>query len=178
MTSTILIVDDDPAGRQTLESILDEQGYQLEFAENGAQALQMIRQILPDVILLDVMMPGMDGFEVCRQVRSDPAIAEIPIIMLTALDDRRSFLNGLESGADDYLTKPYDRHELRARLLGITRLNRYRKLQDDRTNIEQAHSQLLSAYDATIEGWSRAMDLRDKETEGHTQRVTDRKSVV
>ncbi|MBK8616018.1 MAG: response regulator [Anaerolineales bacterium] len=172
MTSTILIVDDDPAGRQTLESILDEQGYQLEFAENGAQALQMIRQILPDVILLDVMMPGMDGFEVCRQVRSDPAIAEIPIIMLTALDDRRSFLNGLESGADDYLTKPYDRHELRARLLGITRLNRYRKLQDDRTNIEQAHSQLLSAYDATIEGWSRAMDLRDKETEGHTQRVT------
>lgn len=172
MTSTILIVDDDPAGRQTLESILDEQGYQLEFAENGAQALQMIRKILPDVILLDVMMPGMDGFEVCRQVRSDPAIAEIPIIMLTALDDRRSFLNGLESGADDYLTKPYDRHELRARLLGITRLNRYRKLQDDRTNIEQAHSQLLSAYDATIEGWSRAMDLRDKETEGHTQRVT------
>ncbi|MBK8821495.1 MAG: response regulator [Anaerolineales bacterium] len=172
MTSTILIVDDDPAGRQTLESILDEQGYQLEFAENGAQALQMIRQILPDVILLDVMMPGMDGFEVCRQVRSDPAIAEIPIIMLTALDDRRSFLNGLESGADDYLTKPYDRHELRARLLGITRLNRYRKLQDDRTNIEQAHLQLLSAYDATIEGWSRAMDLRDKETEGHTQRVT------
>ena len=172
MTSTILIVDDDPAGRQTLESILDEQGYQLEFAENGAQALQMIRKILPDVILLDVMMPGMDGFEVCRQVRSDPAIAEIPIIMLTALDDRRSFLNGLESGADDYLTKPYDRHELRARLLGITRLNRYRKLQDDRTIIEQAHSQLLSAYDATIEGWSRAMDLRDKETEGHTQRVT------
>lgn len=172
MTSTILIVDDDPAGRQTLESILDEQGYQLEFAENGAQALQMIRKILPDVILLDVMMPGMDGFEVCQQVRSDPAIAEIPIIMLTALDDRRSFLNGLESGADDYLTKPYDRHELRARLLGITRLNRYRKLQDDRTNIEQAHSQLLSAYDATIEGWSRAMDLRDKETEGHTQRVT------
>ena len=172
MTSTILIVDDDPAGRQTLESILDEQGYQLEFAENGLQALQMIRQILPDVILLDVMMPGMDGFEVCQQVRNDPAIAEIPIIMLTALDDRRSFLNGLESGADDYLTKPYDRHELRARLLGITRLNRYRKLLDDRTNIEQAHLQLLSAYDATIEGWSRAMDLRDKETEGHTQRVT------
>ena len=64
ITSTILIVDDDPAGRQTLESILDEQGYQLEFAEKGAQALQMIRKILPDVILLDVMMPGMDGFEV------------------------------------------------------------------------------------------------------------------
>jgi putative two-component system response regulator len=172
MPSIILIVDDDPAGRQTLESILDEQGYQLEMAENGMQALEKTRQLLPDVILLDVMMPDMDGFEVCRRVRSDPALAEIPIIMLTALDDRKSLLDGLEAGADDYITKPYDRYELRARLIGITRLNRYRKLLDDRTNIEQAHLQLLSAYDATIEGWSRAMDLRDKETEGHTQRVT------
>jgi putative two-component system response regulator len=118
------------------------------------------------------MMPGMDGFEVCQRLRGDPNLAEIPIIMLTALDDKKSLLDGLEAGADDYITKPYDRHELRARLIGITRLNRYRKLLDDRINLEQAHLQLLSAYDATIEGWSRAMDLRDKETEGHTQRVT------
>lgn len=173
MTSIILIVDDEPAGRQTLESILDEQGYRLEMAENGLQALEKARQLLPDVILLDVMMPNMDGFEVCRRIRSDPTLAEIPIIMLTALDDRKSLLDGLDAGADDYITKPYDRYELRARLIGITRLNRYRKLLDDRTNIEQAHSQLLSAYDATIEGWSRAMDLRDRETEGHTLRVTD-----
>jgi len=172
MVSTILIVDDEPAGRQTLESILEGQGYQLEMAENGQEALEKASQLLPDVILLDVMMPVMDGFEVCKRIRNDPALAEIPIIMLTALDDRQSFLKGLESGADDYITKPYDRHELRARLLGITRLNRYRKLLDDRTNVETAHMQLLSAYDATIEGWSRALDLRDKETEGHTQRVT------
>jgi len=172
MSSTILIVDDDPAGRHTLESILDGQGYQLEMAENGLQALEKAEKCLPDVILLDVMMPGMDGFEVCQRIRNNPLLAEIPIIMLTALDDRKSLLDGLESGADDYITKPYDRHELRARLIGITRLNRYRKLLDDRTNLEQAHLQLLAAYDATIEGWSRAMDLRDKETEGHTQRVT------
>jgi len=172
MSSTILIVDDDPAGRHTLESILDGQGYQLEMAENGLQALEKAEKYLPDVILLDVMMPGMDGFEVCQRIRNNPLLAEIPIIMLTALDDRKSLLDGLESGADDYITKPYDRHELRARLIGITRLNRYRKLLDDRTNLEQAHLQLLAAYDATIEGWSRAMDLRDKETEGHTQRVT------
>jgi putative two-component system response regulator len=171
-TSTILIVDDDPAGRHTLESILEGQDYHLEMAENGLQALEKAIKFLPDVILLDVMMPGMDGFEVCQRIRNNPLLAEIPIIMLTALDDRKSLLDGLESGADDYITKPYDRHELRARLIGITRLNRYRKLLDDRTNIEQAHNQLLDAYDATIEGWSRAMDLRDKETEGHTQRVT------
>ena len=141
-------------------------------AGSGFEALEKARQLFPDVILLDVMMPGMDGFEVCRRIRNDPSLAEIPIIMLTALDERQSFLRGLESGADEYITKPYDRFELRARLLGITRLNRYRKLLDDRTNVEEAHVQLLSAYDATIEGWSRAMDLRDKETEGHTQRVT------
>ncbi len=77
------------------------------------------------------------------------------------MDDRKSLLDGLEAGADDYITKPYDRHELRARLIGITRLNRYRKLLEDRVNLEQVHLQLLAAYDATIEGWSRAMDLRD-----------------
>jgi putative two-component system response regulator len=172
MTSTILIVDDDPAGRHTLESILDQQGYNLVMAENGIQGLEKAEQCLPDVILLDVMMPGMDGFEVCQRIRKNPLVAEIPIIMLTALDDRKSLLDGLEAGADDYITKPYDRHELRARLIGITRLNRYRKLLEDRVNLEQVHLQLLAAYDATIEGWSRAMDLRDKETEGHTQRVT------
>lgn len=172
MSSTILIVDDEPAGRHTLESILEGQGYRLEMAGNGQEALEKAAKLLPDVILLDVMMPDIDGFEVCRRIRNNPPLAEIPIIMLTALDDKQSLLDGLESGADDYITKPYDRFELRARLLGITRLNRYRKLLDDRANIDEAHIQLLSAYDATIEGWSRAMDLRDKETEGHTQRVT------
>ncbi len=172
MTSVILIIDDDASARETLESILEGQGYRLEMAENGLEGLEKARQILPDAILLDVMMPGMDGFEVCQRIRSDPLLAEIPILMLTALDDKKSFLDGLESGADDYITKPYDRHELRARLLGITRLNRYRKLLDDRVNLEEAHKKLLEAYDATIEGWSRAMDLRDRETEGHTQRVT------
>ncbi len=173
MSSTILIVDDEISGLHTLESILDGQGYQIVMAQSGPEALEKTRALLPDVILLDVMMPGMDGFEVCRSIRNDPLLAEIPIIMLTALDDRKSLLIGLESGADDYITKPYDRYELRARLLGITRLNRYRKLLNERANLEEAHNKLLSAYDATIEGWSHAMDLRDKETEGHTLRVTE-----
>jgi putative two-component system response regulator len=171
MTSTILIVDDDTAGQITLESILDGQGYHLEFAENGALALEKIERLFPDIILLDVMMPGMDGFEVCRRIRATPAIAEIPVIMLTALDDKKSLMNGLEAGADDYLTKPYDRYELLARMMGITRLNRYRKLVDERINTEETHAQLLAAYEATIDGWSHALDLRDRETEGHSQRV-------
>jgi putative two-component system response regulator len=173
MTSTILIVDDEPAGRDTLEAILAGEDYQLVMAENGFQALERTYELLPDVILLDVMMPGMTGFEVCQVIRRDVRVAETPIIMITALDDRSSLLRGLEAGADDFITKPFDRFELRARMLGITRLNRYRKLLTERANIEEAHQQLLTAYEATIEGWSHAMDLRDKETEGHTQRVTE-----
>ncbi|HNE02924.1 MAG TPA: response regulator [Anaerolineales bacterium] len=170
--STILIVDDDAAGREVLVSILESDGYELILAENGFQAIELANAIHPDIILLDIMMPGMDGFEVCRRIRSEKDIAEVPILFLSALDDRQSLLSGLEAGADDFINKPPDRYELRARLLGISRLNRYRKLLDERQNLEEAHQQLLLAYDKTIEGWSRAMDLRDKETEGHTQRVT------
>jgi putative two-component system response regulator len=117
------------------------------------------------------MMPGMDGFETCRRIRSEKSIAEVPILFLTALDDRQSLLTGLDVGADDFISKPPDRYELRARLLGISRLNRYRKLLDERQSLDNAHEQLLLAYDKTIEGWSLAMDLRDKETEGHSRRV-------
>jgi len=171
--STILIVDDEASGRDTLEAILEPEGYILVMAENGYQALEKAVQIKPDVILLDVMMPGMNGFEVCRRIRSEEQLAEIPIIFLTALDDRQSLLNSLEAGADEFISKPFDRFELRARLLGITRLNRFHKLSKERLNLEIAHIELKAAYDATIEGWSRAMDLRDRETEGHTQRVTE-----
>jgi putative two-component system response regulator len=172
MTSTILIVDDESAGRETLEAILEGEGYLLRMAENGRQALEMAREFPPDVILLDVMMPGMTGFEVCKVIRNDEKLAEVPIIIVTALDDRQALLEGLSGGADDFITKPYDRYELRARLSSITRLNRYRKILIEHQNFELAHQQLMTAYEATIEGWSRAMDLRDRETEGHSRRVT------
>ena len=173
MGSLVLIVDDESSGRETLQSVLEGEGYELEMAENGLQAIEKAKRLLPDVILLDVMMPGMTGFEVCQRIRNDPQIAEIPIIVLTALDDRESLLTALKAGADDFISKPFDRYELRARLLGITRLNRYQKLIQERAKLQEAHSQLLSAYEATIEGWSHAMDLRDRETEGHSRRVCE-----
>jgi putative two-component system response regulator len=173
MGSLVLIVDDEYIGRETLQSVLEGEGYELEMAENGFQAIEKAKQLLPDVILLDVMMPGMTGFEVCQRIRSDPQIAEIPIIILTALDDRESLLNALKAGADDFISKPFDRFELRARLLGITRLNRYQKLLQERAKLREANAQLLNAYEATIDGLSHALDLRDRETEGHSRRVTE-----
>ncbi len=173
MTSTILIVDDERIGRETIESILEGQGYIVEYAESGLQAIEKACLYLPDVILLDVMMPDMNGLEVCVQIRGNSLTAEIPIIFLTALDDKSTKLQGLQAGADDYITKPFDRHELRARLRNITRLNRYQKLLMERENVAHEHLNLLLAYDATIAGWSRAMEMRDRETEGHAQRVTE-----
>jgi putative two-component system response regulator len=93
--------------------------------------------------------------------------------MLTALDDRESLLAALRAGADDFISKPFDRYELRARLLGITRLNRYKKLLQERTKLQEANVRLLAAYEATIESLSHAMDLRDRETEGHSRRVAE-----
>src|SRR5262245_24321754 len=100
-SSTILIVDDEPLGRETLAALLHAQGYQLLFACNGQEALTQAATQPPDLVLLDVMMPGMDGFEVCQCLRANPLLREVPVIMLTALDDREARLQGFEAGADD-----------------------------------------------------------------------------
>ncbi len=169
----VLIVDDEQIVRDTLDAMLSEE-YQVYFAGNGMDGLALATQTQPDVILLDVMMPKMDGYEVCRQIRATEFLAEIPIIMITALDDRDSRLQGLRAGADDFLTKPFDGMELMARIQTITRLNRFRHLVDQRNQLESMHQELLISYHKTIEGWAGALDLRDHETEGHTQRVTQK----
>lgn len=130
--STILIVDDHARARETLEALLVSGGYQLLFAASGAEALALAQQHQPDLVLLDVMLPQMDGFEVCVRLRADPRTAEVPIILVTALDDRESRVRGIESGADDFVSKPFDSAELRARVRSVTRLNRYRRLLDAR----------------------------------------------
>lgn len=134
--SLILIVDDDPIGQKSLEGPLSGQGYQLEFANDGKEALQMASLLTPDLILLDILMPEMDGYEVCHRLRADERLAEIPILMITALDDQDSRLQGIEAGADDFISKPFNRLELRAKVRTITRLNRYRRLQMERSRLE------------------------------------------
>ncbi|MBI3967708.1 MAG: response regulator [Chloroflexi bacterium] len=133
----ILIVDDQPSARATIEALLRHEGYQLAFAAGGAEALTLAVDLRPDLLLLDVMMPEIDGFEVCRLVRSDPRLAEMPVILLTALDDRDSRLQGIQAGADEFVSKPFDRLELRARVRTITELNRYKRLVAERAKFER-----------------------------------------
>lgn len=153
-SATVLVVDDEPRAQNLLRNLLEVAGYRVICAANGPEALAAARH-LPDVVLLDLMMPGMDGYEVCRRLRADPALAAMPVIMLTALDDRASRLKGLEAGADDFLSKPFDSAELRARLRTITRLNRYRSLYEERARFESAIAHapegiVLTELDGTI----------------------------
>lgn len=173
LAQTILIVDDTPVGRDTLEALLYKQGYNLAFASSGPETLIKAKELMPDLILLDVMMPGMNGFEVCTHLRANPILAEVPVIMVTALDDQTSRVKGIEAGADDFITKPFNRVELRARVKTILRLNRYRSLQDERSRLISALENLQAAYDETIRGWGYALDLRDDETQGHSKRVAE-----
>ncbi|AOS43244.1 Blue-light-activated protein [Lacunisphaera limnophila] len=152
--ATILVVDDEPRAQALLRNLLEVEGYQVLCAGNGPEALAAARQ-LPDVVLLDLMMPGMDGYEVCQKLRADPLLALMPVIMLTALDDRASRLRGLQAGADDFLAKPFDSAELRARLRTITRLNRYRTLYEEHARFEAAIAHapeaiVLAELDGTI----------------------------
>jgi signal transduction histidine kinase len=155
--STILIVDDNASARETLVAMLENQEYRIELAEDGFHALQILHQLQPDLILLDVMMPGMDGFEVCRRIRAATQLAEVPIIMLTALDDRASLLQGIEAGADDFLIKPVDRYELTARVRTITRLNRYRILKEQRENLREMTERLIAAQEQERQHISREL---------------------
>ena len=145
--STILIVDDNASARETIIAMLEGEHYQIELAKDGFQTLQILTRLQPDLILLDVMMPGMDGFEVCRRIRATPKLAEVPIIILTALDDRASLLMGIEAGADDFLSKPVDRYELQARVRTIVRLNRYRQLVEQRENLREMTERLIAAQE-------------------------------
>ena len=124
MTARILIVDDVPANTRLLQAKLTAEYYQVETAHDGYEALRLAQSWQPDLILLDVMMPGMDGYQTCRQLKTDQSTVHIPVVMVTALGDSTERLRGLEVGADDFLTKPVEYDTLLARVRGLVRLKR------------------------------------------------------
>lgn len=143
----LLIIDDNLTARETLKALLFDSGYDILTADSGKTGLAKAIEKLPDVILLDVMMPEMDGYEVTRQIRKDPKLSEVPIIMITALDDRYSRLMGLKAGADDFLSKPYDSMELEIRLRSLHQVARYRHLREEREKLQQLNKQLEKQND-------------------------------
>lgn len=153
----ILVVDDHPSSRTTAVALLSVEGYEVLEAENGQAALNCLAGANPDLILLDVMMPGMDGYEVCRQLKQDEHTRLTPVIFLTALNDRRARLRGIEAGGDDFLSKPFDQLELSAR---VKSLIHQKRLNED---LDHAGKVLFSI--------ARTIESRDPNTGDHCERL-------
>ena len=138
MARKILVVDDEAILVETIAYNLEQAGYRVVTAADGSSALDAARSEIPDLIILDVMLPGMDGLEVCRQLRKESGTATTPIVMLTAKSDEIDKVVGLEVGADDYVTKPFGRRELLARVRALLRRSEYPHPGEDRLGAQEA----------------------------------------
>jgi putative two-component system response regulator len=148
----VLVVDDDEDVRRLFTKLLGTAGYVVDAACDGPSALEAVARNLPDVILLDVVMPGIDGFAVCRHLKADSLTRLTPVVLVTGLEDRKRRLEGVEAGADDFLTKPVDSHELLARVRALVRLKRYTDDLDSATSILMALASMIESRDGCSEG--------------------------
>jgi putative two-component system response regulator len=154
---SILVVDDDPRNAELLGELLSGRGYRLTTVQHAADAEAQIRRDPPDLILLDVILPGKSGYELCRELKDDPATRLIPVVMITGLSDRQDRLKGIEAGADDFLIKPICPEELFARASSLL------KLKEFTDELETAESVLCTL--------GRSVESRDPYTEGHCDRL-------
>src|SRR3954471_18710597 len=154
----ILIVDDNETNRDILMARLGPQGYDLTQAADGEEALAAAKEQLPDLILLDIMMPKIDGIEVCKRIKNDATMPFTPIILCTAKADSKDVVTGLEAGADEYLAKPIDQMALVARVRSVLRL-------------KELHDQVL-AQSADLAAWNRTLEARVAEQLGEIERVS------
>jgi DNA-binding response OmpR family regulator len=161
----VLIADDNEANRDILARRLDAHGYDLLMAADGEEALSCAREKLPDLILLDIMMPKMDGLEVCRHLKGDKSLPFIPIILVTARADTKDIVAGLDIGADEYLTKPVDQSALVARVRSILRI---KELHD---TVNDQLKRLASQADQLAQ-WNRTLEQRVAEQLGEIERMS------
>ncbi len=145
MTARVLVVDDILSNVKLLEAKLTAEYFEVVSAFNGVDALARIDEHIPDIVLLDVMMPGMDGFEVCRRIKQNPKTAHVPVVMVTALDQPSDRVAGLDAGADDFLTKPVDDAALFARVRSLVRL----KMMTDELRMRETTGQSMGLLDPT-----------------------------
>ncbi|MCL4485392.1 MAG: response regulator [Nitrospirae bacterium] len=174
----ILVVDDERSSRRLLEALLQAESYAVETAESARDALDILEQSpVPDAILTDGMMPGMTGFDFAARLKADKRTRSIPVIIVTAIDDREVRLRALESGVEDFLLKPVDRAELKVRLRNILRLKeqgerirRNNEILED--TVRHRTAQLHESYLETIRTLIRAAEKKDEETGAHIQRIS------
>ncbi|HLB91163.1 MAG TPA: HD domain-containing phosphohydrolase [Terriglobales bacterium] len=159
ITGTVLIADDQASNRELMEELLSSQGFRVITAPDGSTALQMLSRIQTDLVVLDVLMPGMSGLEVCEKIKANPDTYLIPVILTTSLSDKQDRIDGIRVGADDFLTRPVDRTELLARVRSLLKL----KLRTD--ELERAEAVLFTL--------ARSIEGKDPYTHGHCERLAD-----
>src|SRR5258706_2671783 len=159
ITGTVLVADDQAANRELLEELLTAQGFKVITVPDGAAAVDELSRTQADLVLLDVMMPRLNGFEACEKIKNDPETYFIPVILITALSDKQDRIKGIKVGADDFLTRPVDRTELLARVGWLLKLNH-------RTDeLERAESVLFTL--------ARSIEGKDPYTHGHCERLSE-----
>jgi putative two-component system response regulator len=159
ITGTILVADDQAANRELLEELLTAQGCKVITVPDGAAAVEELTRAEVDLVLLDVMMPHLNGFEVCERIKNNPDTYLIPVIMITALSDKQDRLEGIKAGADDFLTRPVDRTELLARVRSLL------KLKQRTDELERTESVLFTL--------ARSIEGKDPYTHGHCERLSE-----
>ena len=159
VTGTILVADDQESNRELLCELLTTQGFKVITAADGADALDQLSQVPTDLVLLDVMMPQLSGFEVCEKIKANPDTYLIPVILVTGLSDKENHIEGIRVGADDFLTRPVDRTELLARVRSLL------KLKQRTDELERAESVLFSL--------ARSIEGKDPYTHGHCERLAE-----
>jgi putative two-component system response regulator len=159
VTGTVLVADDQAVNRELMEELLSREGFTVVSAADGPSALEELRKKQIDLVILDVLMPRMNGLEVCEQIKANPDTYLVPVILTTSLSDKQDRINGIRVGADDFLTRPVDRTELLARVRSLLKL----KLRTD--ELERAESVLFSL--------ARSIEGKDPYTHGHCERLAD-----
>src|SRR5688572_9997958 len=154
MSARVLVVDDILPNVKLLEAKLSSEYYDVLTATSGLEALEKVATQSPDIVLLDVMMPEMDGFEVCRRIKSDPAVAHIPVVMVTALTDSADRIKGLEAGADDFLSKPLNDTALMARVRSLVRL----KMTVDEWKVRETTANQLGVMEGSANAMSEPVE--------------------
>ncbi|OGP18717.1 MAG: hypothetical protein A2054_09895 [Deltaproteobacteria bacterium GWA2_55_10] len=180
----ILIADDDRFYIRIFSDLIADLGFECIPAANGLEALEKARTHCPDVLIIDVVMPGMDGFEVTRRLKEDPATMYLPVVIVTSLADRDSKIKGLQSGADELLSKPVDETEFRVRLRNLLKVKKYEdflvehgrrlanEVEDKSVQLERAFTKIRKGYAETVYRLTLAAEQRDKETGSHIKRIS------